>query len=157
MASQLKNDLSGARAWFLMTRHAGDNKRLGTSMRTTRSWYLLHATLWAGQSRGYRHSFAGSVRGRHRLYGNRQRDERTLSELEDYVREDEERSPLLQALQTCRRRRILRRAVSASTKLISKRSVRTVPVDSLSLLPRTRRGSPASKISTTYLRYRTNC
>jgi hypothetical protein len=42
--------------------------------------------------------------------------------------------------------------VSASTKLISKRSVRTVPVDSLwSLLPRTRRGSPASKISTTYL------
>jgi hypothetical protein len=31
-------------------------------------------------------------------------------ELEDYVREDEERSPLfLQALQTCRRRRILRR------------------------------------------------
>jgi hypothetical protein len=43
------------------------------------------------------------------------RDERTLSELSKTVREDEERSPLfLQALQTCRRRRI-RRAGSASS------------------------------------------
>jgi chorismate synthase len=83
------------------------------------------------------------ARRRHRLYGNRQRDERTLPELSKTMREDgtiSSSAPNLPTTEDIDNG-------SASTKLISKRSVRTVPVDSLwSLLPRTRRGSPAKDI-----------
>jgi hypothetical protein len=83
MASQLKNDLI---AWCKsvvpndIVMPVGDNKAprykhansgRGTFARTCNAMGRTKKRISAW--------FAGSVRGRHRLYGNRQRDERTLS------------------------------------------------------------------------------
>jgi hypothetical protein len=76
MASQLKNDLI---AWCKsvvpndIVMPVGDNKaprykHANNSGRGTFCTYTCNA-----MGRTKRHSFAGSVRGRHRLYGNRQR------------------------------------------------------------------------------------